>query len=402
MRLTIDIDRKTVVAMLAGAVITVIVVVLLHGLFGGSENSAAPIEDIRPRSADAPASEPLEPGASEPESSESSAPEDDTSRVEDQDDVEEFVASQEPPDLAVPLGKGVIDCPEATVTVQDATGFAEALEAAEPGAVIKLEPGVYSGRFVAAVSGTEKEPIFICGPPEAIIDGGGVKKGYALHLNEVGHVRLVGFTVRNSQKGVMADRTTNAIIQQLTVHHIGDEAIHLRNFSTDNIVQYSMIYATGLRREKFGEGVYLGTAESNWATYSGGEMDRSDRNTVRGNVIRATAEAIDIKEGTSGGHILGNVFDGSSLGGSKHNDSWVDVKGNGYLIQGNTGSGTNEDGFQTHKIVDGWGTGNVFRANVIDLGNSGGFGINDTAGGNKIACDNKVTGGLLSKTDVCS
>jgi hypothetical protein len=163
-----------------------------------------------------------------------------------------------------------------------------------------------------------------------------------------------------------------------------------------------MIYATGLRREKFGEGVYLGTAESNWAAYSGGKMDRSDRNLVRGNVIRSTAEAIDIKEGTSNGRIVGNIFDGSGLSGSKHNDSWVDVKGNGYVIEGNTGSNTNGDGFQTHKIVDGWGTGNVFRANIINLGNSGGVGINDTAGGNKIACDNKVTGGMLTKKDVCS
>ncbi|MEU8038948.1 right-handed parallel beta-helix repeat-containing protein [Streptosporangium sp. NPDC049078] len=391
----LDIDRKTLVGMLAGAVITVIVVVLLRGLFGGAEEPGTAIEDIRPKSADAPAAQ----------------QEDDTARAEDDvnedrdaedRDAEEFVASQEPPDIAVPLGKGLVECPEATVTVTDATELAEALEAVEPGAVIRLEPGVYSGRFVAAVSGTEAEPIFVCGPPEAIIDGGGIKKGYAFHLNEVDHWRLVGFTVRNSQKGVMADRTGNTIIQQLTVHHIGDEAIHLRNFSSDNTVQYCMIYATGLRREKFGEGVYLGTAESNWAAFSGGQMDRSDRNTVRGNVIRATAEAIDIKEGTSDGRILDNVFDGSRLGGHKHNDSWVDVKGNGYLIRGNTGSQSNGDGFQTHKIVNGWGTGNVFQANTIDLGGSGGFGINDTVGGNTITCDNNVTGGALSKADDCS
>ncbi|WP_326828916.1 right-handed parallel beta-helix repeat-containing protein [Streptosporangium sp. NBC_01810] len=387
----LDVDRKTLLGMLAGAAITVIVVVLLRGLFGGGEGPSTPIEDIRPRSADTP--------ASQIEEDDSQVKEDD-SQVEE--DVAEFTASQEPPDIAVPTGKGMIDCPEATVTVADATELVEALEAAEPGTVIRLEPGVYAGRFVAAISGTEADPIFVCGPPEAIIDGGGVKKGYAFHLNQVDHWRLIGFTVRNSQKGVMADQTNNTIIQGLTVHHIGDEAIHLRNFSSDNTVQYCMIYATGLRREKFGEGVYLGTAESNWAAFSGGKMDRSDRNIVRGNVIRSTAEAIDIKEGTSDGHIVGNIFDGSGLGGSKHNDSWVDVKGNGYLIQGNTGRSTNADGFQTHKIVDGWGTRNVFRANIIDLGDSGGVGINDTAGGNTIACDNKVTGGMLTKKDVCS
>jgi Right handed beta helix region len=396
----LDIDRKTLVGMLAGAVITVIVVVLLRGLFGLGGGTGTPIEDIRPKSAGTPASQ--DDNASQNDD-DASQKDDNASQVDDEeDDVEEFTASQQPPDIAVPTGEGMIDCPEATVTVGDAAGLAEALEAAEPGTVIKLEPGVYVGRFVATVPGTEADPIFVCGPPEAIIDGGGVKKGYAFHLNEVGHWRLIGFTVRNGQKGVMADKTTNTIIQGLTVHDIGDEAIHLRNFSTDNTVQYCMIYATGLRREKYGEGVYLGTAESNWAAYSGGKMDRSDRNLVRGNVIRSTAEAIDIKEGTSGGRIVGNIFDGSGLSGSKHNDSWVDVKGNGYVIEGNTGSNTNGDGFQTHKIVDGWGTGNVFRANIIDLGNSGGVGINDTAGGNKIACDNKVTGGMLTKKDVCS
>ncbi len=373
----LDIDRKTLVGVSAGAVITVIVVALLRGLFAGDGNSTSQSEDIHPGSTGRP-----------------------TSRVED--DRAEVTVSREPPGIAVPTGEGMIDCPEATVTVRDAAGLAEALEAAGPGVVIKLKPGVYADRFEATISGTEDEPIFVCGPPQAIIDGGGIKKGYAFHLDEVSHWRLVGFTVRDSRKGVMADRTGDTIIQGLTVHDIGDEAIHLRDFSSDNTVQYCMIYATGLRREKFGEGVYLGTAERNWATVSGGRMDRSDRTIVRGNVIRSTAEAIDIKEGTSGGRIVGNIFDGSSLTGSANNDSWVDVKGNGYLIEGNTGSDTTADGFQTHEILDGWGTGNVFRANIINLGNSGGVGINDTVGGNTIDCDNKVTGGKLAKKGGCS
>jgi len=383
------IDGKTVAAMLFGAAVTVVVVVLVRGLFGGfgGQDAGPQIEDIRPTGAAAP-------GATSHAQ--------DGSRTEDDGETEEFVPVQEPPAIEIPSGEGRLDCPEATVTVSDAAGLVEALDAAEPGTVIHLEPGVYAGRFAAAHPGTESDPIWVCGPADAIIDGGGVRKGYAFHLNEVSHWRLVGFSVRNSQKGVMADKTTHTVIQGLTVHHIGDEAVHLRNFSSDNVVQYCMIYATGLRREKFGEGVYLGTAESNWATFSGGRMDRSDRNVVRGNVIRATAEAVDVKEGTSAGRIIGNVFDGSGLGGSKHNDSWVDVKGNGYLIQGNTGNATSRDGFQTHRIADGWGTGNVFRRNIIHLGGSGGVGINDTVGGNTISCDNEVTGGPLTKKGACS
>jgi hypothetical protein len=373
----LDIGRKTLVALPAGAAITVVIVVLLRGLIGG-DGATTGIDDTQGGSAGTP-----------------------TSRMED-NRAEEFTAAQRAPGIAVPEGEGMIDCPKATVTVRDAAGLAEALGAAGPGTVIKLKPGVYADRFEAMISGTENEPIFVCGPSEAIIDAGGIEKGYAFHLDDVSHWRLVGFTVRDSRKGVMADRTSDTIIQGLTVHDIGDEAIHLRDFSSDNTVQYCMIYATGLRREKFGEGVYLGTAQSNWAAISGGRMDRSDRNIVRGNVIRSTAEAIDIKEGTSDGRIVGNIFDGSNLTGSKHNDSWVDVKGNGYLIEGNTGSNTERDGFQTHEILDGWGTGNVFRANIINLGNSGGVGINDTVGGNAIACDNKVTGGMLARKGGCS
>ncbi|WP_218038809.1 right-handed parallel beta-helix repeat-containing protein [Acrocarpospora pleiomorpha] len=302
----------------------------------------------------------------------------------------------------VPSGPGKVRCPQPTKIVGNSSALQQAIKSARAGDVIQLRPGIYKGKFVAQKSGTKAKPIFLCGTAKSVLDGGGIKNGYGFHLNKVSYWRLVGFSVQNSQKGVMADRTRASIIQGLTVHNIGDEAIHLRNFSTGNIVQYSRIYNTGLRRAKFGEGVYLGSAESNWSKYTGGRMDQSDRNLVRGNVIRATAEAIDIKEGTSGGRIVGNIFDGSALVGDDVNDSWVDVKGNNYLIEGNSGKTTPQDGFQTHEIIDGWGTGNVFRKNRIDLAGGKGVGINDTVGGNTIACDNKVIGGRLTKKGTCS
>ncbi|RSN44313.1 hypothetical protein DMH08_37405 [Actinomadura sp. WAC 06369] len=266
-----------------------------------------------------------------------------------------------------------------------------------------MNPGTYQGKFVAKTDGTQQQPIYLCGDAKAVLDGGGVDEGYGLHLDGANYWRLIGFTVSNSQKGVMGDGTNGSYIQGLTVHQIGDEAIHLRKFSTGNTVQYNKIYNTGMRREKFGEGVYLGSAESNFKKITGGQPDKSDNNVVRGNVIRATAEAVDIKEGTSGGKILNNVFDGTKTGGSKHNDSWIDVKGNNYLIQGNKGTGTPLDGFQTHEIIDGWGKNNTFTGNTIDLGGGNGVGIADTKGGNIVKCDNKmVNGGKLTKDGKCS
>ncbi|WP_157518250.1 hypothetical protein [Herbidospora mongoliensis] len=307
-----------------------------------------------------------------------------------------------PAQAAAPTGPGMVKCPRPTKIVGSASQFEKALASARAGDVIKLRPGIYRGNFVARKSGVKSRPIFVCGTAASVIDGGGPKGGYGFHIDRGNYWRLVGFTVRNSQKGVMADRSFGSIIQSLTVHSIGDEAIHLRNFSKSNIVQYNRIFNTGLRKPKFGEGVYIGTAESNWKSVTGGRMDASDGNWVRGNEIKSTAEAIDIKEGTSGGWIVGNVFDGSQLVDDGTNDSWVDVKGNKYVVEGNRGRSTPLDGFQTHKIVDGWGTGNVFRKNVINLSGARGVGINDTVGGNTITCDNKVTGGPLLKKGACS
>ena len=278
------------------------------------------------------------------------------------------------------------DCDSPTVTVENAMELGDALGAPTPGTVIQLADGVYQGNFVATGDGTADDPIVLCGGSGAVLDGGEVGDGYVLHLDRASHWVLQGFTVQNGQKGVMVDGTTESVIRDLTVTTIGDEAIHLRKFSTDNSVIGNQIRDTGLRKEKFGEGIYIGTAESNWCDISACEPDRSDRNTISGNDIAATtSESIDIKEGTSGGVLSDNTFDGSSITGA---DSWVDVKGNGWVIDGNTGTDSPGDGFQTHEILDGWGTNNVFRNNTATL-NGPGMGYSLTPErANVVECNN--------------
>ncbi|WP_053746837.1 right-handed parallel beta-helix repeat-containing protein [Streptomyces sp. NRRL WC-3618] len=284
-----------------------------------------------------------------------------------------------------------VTCPAASVKVSDATTLEQALAQAQPGDSISLANGTYVGNFTAEISGTAAKPVFLCGGSGAVIDGGGTDDGYAFHLNHVSYWRLVGFTVRDAQKGVMADGVVGTVIQGLTVEQIGDEAIHLRNFSSDNMIRDNTVHTTGLRREKYGEGIYIGTAESNWCTVTHCKTDTSDRNVVlRNHISDTTAESIDIKEGTSDGKVIDNTFDGSKLSGS-HNDSWVDVKGNGWLLQGNTGSHSPEDGFQTHQIVKGWGTGNTFKGNTANVDGPG-YGFHLTSDGNTVTCDNKADG----------
>jgi len=282
------------------------------------------------------------------------------------------------------------ECGEPTLLVSSEDELTTALAAAAPGDVIVLAPGTYVGNFVASVSGTASEPIALCGTADSILDGGDVEKGYVFHLDGAEYWSLSGFAVTNGQKGVMADTTVGSVIEGLTVSRIGDEAIHLRNFSVDNVVRGNTISDTGNRKPKFGEGVYIGTAESNWCDISGCEPDRSDRNVVEENVISdTTSESVDIKEGTTGGVLRNNTFDGSSLEGDA--DSWVDVKGNGWLIEGNVGTNSHTDGFQVHEILDGWGTDNTFKNNSATV-NGGGFGFSLTpVRDNVVECSNAVS-----------
>ena len=369
-------------AFVLGVVVTTLVALLLRT----GEDPAPAVVDI-PSVPPSPAVTPLDELTDQPttEPTETEEPE---------------VAGEEPSEAALlpdtsPAGEGPlpdagpVTCPAATVEVADAGSLQEALDAAGPGESIALADGIYEGHFVARESGSDEEPVFLCGSSDAVLDGGDVEEdGYTLHLDGALHWRLVGFTVTGGQKGVMADGTVGSVIQGLTVTGIGDEAIHLRSNSTDNLVLDNTISDTGLREEDYGEGVYIGSAVSNWCTYTGCEPDRSDRNVVKDNDISGTtSEPIDIKEGTTGGVLVGNVIDGSAM---TEADTWVNLKGNNYLVQGNRGTSASENGFETHDILPGWGDFNVFDANAGTVGGSG-YGIASwPAGSNVVRCTNDL------------
>lgn len=323
-----------------------------------------------------------------------------TEETEDPEESEEEEEQEEPTEAALlpdarPAGQGPlpsaepVDCPEATMDVTDGSSLQAALDMAGPGETIALADGRYEGHFVTTQSGTATEPVFLCGSPDTVLDGGSVEDdGHTFHLDGAQHWRLVGFSVTGGQKGVMADNTVGSVIQGLTVAGVGDEAIHLRSNSTDNLVIDNTISDTGLREQDYGEGIYIGSAVSNWCTYTDCEPDRSDRNVVKGNTISATtSEPVDIKEGTTGGVLVDNVFDGSSMSEA---DTWVNLKGNNYLVEGNRGTSASENGFETHDILPGWGDFNVFRDNSGSVDGSG-YGIASwPEGSNVVDCSNDL------------
>lgn len=273
------------------------------------------------------------------------------------------------------------------VVVRNGPDLEDALSHARPGSSIRVADGTYDGEFTITSSGTAKKPIELCGNRRAVLSGGPVDGGYTLHLDGASYWRVVGLTIEGGQKGLMADRAVGNVIDGITVRKVGDEAIHLRDNSTDNVVERSTVRGTGLRKPQYGEGIYVGTAESNWCDVSDCDPDHSDRNVVRGNdVADTTAESVDLKEGTSDGVLADNTFSGA---GMSEGDSWVDVKGNGWTISGNRGTEAPEDGFQVHQILDGWGQHNTFKDNRAQV-SAGGYAINVTKqhDGNVVTCSN--------------
>jgi hypothetical protein len=249
--------------------------------------------------------------------------------------------------LAVVKGRG------ATAEVTDTSGLERALAAARPGDTIRMAAGTYDP-VVISRSGTAAAPITLTGPKGAVIRGSG--KGYTVHLDKASHWQLVGFAVSGGGKGIMTDGSTGLLLDSLTVSDTGDEAVHFRGGSSRNTIQRSTIRNTGLNQPEYGEGVYVGSAKSNWKKYSGGQPDLSMNNRVVGNTFqRITAENVDVKEETGGTLIAGNRFDGSAISGENFADSVVDVKGYDGTVTGNVTTGNApalKNIIETHVITE--------------------------------------------------
>lgn len=288
------------------------------------------------------------------------------------------------------------------VNVSSSEQLASAIAAAKPGDVITLADGryigtkvvgKYTGSFSPTVAGTADKPIVLKGSRNAVIDGEGTGGHYGLYLVGAHHWHIQGFTVTNAAKGIVLDGSNHVVMDNIFVTQIGQEAVHFRAHSSDGTIMNSEISHTGTKNANFGEGVYIGSANSNWGTYTGGQPDKSDRNQVLNNKISNTgAESMDIKEGTTGGLIKGNEMDGTGMSGS-FADSWIDVKGNNYTIANNTGNNALLDGFQIHVAISGWGNNNLFENNIANV-NAPGYGLTVQAGstGNVWKCNNVVTG----------
>lgn len=312
--------------------------------------------------------------------------------------------------------------PIRTVNVSTAPQLQAAILDATPGDLIELAAGLYNDKFILQnLHGTADDPIVIRGPKEAILQlgdgpiGGGdidYGSGYALAVDQSSYIWCVGFSVQYAPKGIMCDEAYDCWFKGLTISWVEQEALHLRNYSSRNVVEDCIVHSTGKGSPGFGEAYYVGTAQSNWSastSRTGGAPDACNDNVIRRcRAYDFTGEGVDIKEGTYRTLVEHCWFDGSLLNDYNSADTWVDVKGNDSIIQYNYGQKTFNGAYSVYNPVAGTGLNNIFKANVGDTRHADGSKSPDVSinikvsggGGNIVYADNNFVGSLGALTNI--
>jgi parallel beta-helix repeat protein len=293
-------------------------------------------------------------------------------------------------------------CPTPTKTVSNAEELATALATAQPGTSIWMEPGVYGRGYYVTSSGTKDKPIWVCGSSAAIIDATLNGQTHGMYLSSTAYIRLAGFSVRNSLKGVMVNDSNHVAVSDLTVQNIGHEGIHLRDNTTDSLVAGNTVRNTGMVEPLYGEGIYIGSSNKGWCTAQSCVPDRSDRNLIEDNRVSGNAaEGIEAKEGTAGGWIRGNSVDGSRMRADAL--GLIHVRGDDWEVANNTVANTPSYAISGMTTTYGGALGfyNQFVGNTM-TGTIPGYGILISASDSTaaVACKNtapRATSGLTNK-----
>ena len=205
-----------------------------------------------------------------------------------------------------------------------------------PGDMIELLPGRYSPIYahedhsatgtgkcrwprIAAdgtiyeLHGKPNKFITFCGTPSlSVIDGYPKNSnGAGILVVKSSYIRVAGFTVENVLRGVDIQSTSNSEFLYITTNHTWHEGVRIRYHSSNNTLQHSNIQHTGKGYVGNGEGVYIGTA-SGQTVLCGNPKDETHYTVVRDNVFgpNVPSENVDIKEYTTGGKVINNIFDG--------------------------------------------------------------------------------------------
>ncbi|MFD0862243.1 cellulase family glycosylhydrolase [Sungkyunkwania multivorans] len=280
--------------------------------------------------------------------------------------------------------------PSGTINCNTVDCILDAMRTASPGDEIIVASGTYTApdkvvvggkaaRFYSDKNGTSSNPITIraanpSSPP--ILKGpSGIYDGYVMRI--LGdHWIIKNLIMEEGSKGLVFDNANNGLIENVTVRKIGEEGIHLRDGSSNNLVKNCKVRDTGIKKPGFGEGLYVGSDKSQHDTYNRDCFD----NTFDGCIIgpNVAAEGADIKEGSRNTIIRNCTFSAQGITGENSADAFIDLKGAYGFVYNNTfnldGSNVINAGVDFLDRGTGYNTGyrNAIFNNTFNLGSRGG------------------------------
>ncbi|MCR4275698.1 MAG: right-handed parallel beta-helix repeat-containing protein [Candidatus Wolfebacteria bacterium] len=130
--------------------------------------------------------------------------------------------------------------------------------------------------------------------------GNGINTG-RMKFSGVSYMNLSGFEITNYNQGIWIENSDHMIIENSSVHHVGQDAVSIHNNSSYITIQNNLIHDT--RQWQYnGEGIYIGTG-------SGGLQDNTNNILVKNNTIyNIVDEAIELKPGTHDITVDGNLI----------------------------------------------------------------------------------------------
>lgn len=175
--------------------------------------------------------------------------------------------------------------------------------------------------------------------------------GYLLSLEgDYWDVRNINF--RTAAKGIVLDNANHCRLIGLRVSDVGEEGIHLRDGSSNNLVRNCNISDTGRQKPGFGEGLYIGSDRKQHyerrfevSNPSNAKYRRAcDNNIMEDCTVgpNITAEGVDVKEGTNYNIIRNCNFIALGVTGANSGDAFIDAKGAETFIYSNTFDARNE------------------------------------------------------------
>ena len=137
-----------------------------------------------------------------------------------------------------------------------------ALARIEPGGTIEFAPGIYGPLTISGVAGLPDQPIRFVGGPGVEFRGASFSEDAGILISDSSNIEISGMAVTGSLWGIYVQNSFGVSIQGNTVFGIGQEAIRIKDGSSDIIIDNNRISDTGRRTDNGipnGEGIYIGT-----------------------------------------------------------------------------------------------------------------------------------------------